>query len=49
MRFVFSKEEDKQDAQPVFRTLCDIFMQFFGVQLLFDMFSTLISLEVRLN
>ena len=45
--------EDEEDEEfvylPVFHTSGDIFIQFFCMQLLFCMFSTLMSLEDRLR
>ena len=51
MRFMFleDEEEDENHVLSVFRTLCDNFIQFFCMQLLFDMFSTLMSLELKLK
>ena len=56
MRFVFSKEEeDEEDEESVKSCLTCIsylvgqFHTIFCMQLLFDMFSTLMPLEVRLN
>ena len=57
VRFAFSKEEDEeeedgQSVQIVFACISHLlryFHPFFGMQLLFHMFSTLMSLEDRLN
>ena len=53
MRFMFSKEEDEESVKIMFYLYfvpCGIkFHTIFCMQLLFDMFSTLMSLEVRLN
>ena len=49
VRFVFSKEEDEESVKIMFYLYflpCGIIS---CMQLLFDMFSTLMSLEVRLN
>ena len=50
------EEEEEEHGQSVkivftckFHTSCDIFIHFFCMQLLFHMFSTLMSLEDRLN
>ena len=56
MRFVFSKEEDEEEEEEeeeesvknMFTCISDI-VQFFCMQLLFDMLSTLMSLEVSLK
>ena len=57
MRFMFSKEEheDEEDEESVknmftcISYLVRYFHNIFCMQLLFDMFSTLMTLEVRLN
>ena len=48
MRFVFSEEEDKnlRKSRLLFCTLCDIFIR---MQLLFDMFSIVMSIELKLK
>ena len=50
----FFYEDEEEDEESIFymyilHTSCDIFVQFFGMQLLFYMFSTLISLGDRLS
>ena len=45
--FFFMK--NKNHVLPVFHTSCDIFIQFFCMQLLFCMFSTLISLKRQIE
>ena len=59
VRFAFSKEEEDEEEEeeeeehgqsvPVFHTSCDIFIRFFACSYFFHMFSTLMSLEDRLN
>ena len=48
VRFVFSKEEE-ESVKIMFTCISFVPCVFFCMQLLFDMFSTLMSLEVRLN
>ena len=58
MRFVFSKEEEEDEEEDeesvnimfyLHFVPCEIISLIFCMQLLFDIFSTLMSLEVRLN
>ena len=43
------KKNMDKSCLPVFHTSCDIFIHFFCMLLLFHMFSTLMSLKVRLD
>ena len=53
MRFVFSKEEEDEEDEESVKIMFYLYFVpcviIFCMQLLFDMFSTLMSLEVRLN
>ena len=55
MRFMFSKEEEEDEEEDEESVKIMFYLYFvpcgiiFRMQLLFDMFSTLMSLEVRLN